>query len=163
VASAGTKAPSGNLIAPRGVTQGYIHIDEVLRLATEFRVKLRAFRVRGLAGALATAANLGALCLLEYFGLCLSRSLPRPTAAARDRRFDPRVSGQALGGRLERVQEFTSRVNKCFVLRVTSTRLWARAVELGAKASTSDPGVGTVLPAKRHTPVAPTRAGQARH
>ena len=45
------------------------------------------------------------------------------------------------------------------VYRVEDLQAW---VDLGAKASTSDPGVGTVLPAKRHTPVTPTRAGQAR-
>jgi predicted DNA-binding transcriptional regulator AlpA len=35
-------------------------------------------------------------------------------------------------------------------------------VDRGAKASTSDPGVGTVLPAKRQTPAVPTPASQAR-
>jgi predicted DNA-binding transcriptional regulator AlpA len=45
------------------------------------------------------------------------------------------------------------------VYRLEDLQAW---VELGAKASTSDPGVGTVLPAKRHTPVTPARAGQAR-
>jgi predicted DNA-binding transcriptional regulator AlpA len=45
------------------------------------------------------------------------------------------------------------------VYRLEDLQAW---VELGAKASTSDPGVGTVLPAKRHTPVTPTPAGQAR-
>jgi hypothetical protein len=35
-------------------------------------------------------------------------------------------------------------------------------VDRGAKASTSDPGVGTVLPAKRHSPDIPTPVGQAR-
>jgi chromosome partitioning protein len=33
------------------------------------------------------------------------------------------------------------------------------SVELGAKASTSDPGVGTVLPAKRHASLLPREAG----
>jgi hypothetical protein len=45
------------------------------------------------------------------------------------------------------------------VYRLEDLQAW---VELGAKASTSDPGVGTVLPAKRHTPVTPISAGQAR-
>ena len=45
------------------------------------------------------------------------------------------------------------------VYRLEDLQAW---VERGAKASTSDPGVGTVLPAKRHTPVTPTRAGQVR-
>jgi len=35
-------------------------------------------------------------------------------------------------------------------------------VDRGAKASTSDPGVGTVLPAKRHSPDIPAPAGQVR-
>ena len=35
-------------------------------------------------------------------------------------------------------------------------------VERGAKASTSDPGVGQVLPAKRHAAVSPAYAGQTR-
>ena len=45
------------------------------------------------------------------------------------------------------------------VYRLEDLQAW---VELGAKASTSDPGVGTVLPAKRHTLVTPTRTAQAR-
>jgi predicted DNA-binding transcriptional regulator AlpA len=45
------------------------------------------------------------------------------------------------------------------VYRLEDLQAW---VELGAKASTSDPGVGTVLPAKRHSPAIPTQAGQAR-
>jgi predicted DNA-binding transcriptional regulator AlpA len=45
------------------------------------------------------------------------------------------------------------------VYRLDDLQAW---VELGARASTSDPGVGQVLPAKRHssTTLAPT--GQAR-
>jgi predicted DNA-binding transcriptional regulator AlpA len=35
-------------------------------------------------------------------------------------------------------------------------------VELGAKTSTSDPGVGMVLPAKLHATLPPAHAGQAR-
>ena len=35
-------------------------------------------------------------------------------------------------------------------------------VELGAKTSTSDPGVGMVLPAKCHGTLAPAHAGRAR-
>ncbi|MGI8840613.1 MAG: helix-turn-helix transcriptional regulator [Caulobacteraceae bacterium] len=38
------------------------------------------------------------------------------------------------------------------VYRPEDLQAWA---ELGAKASTSDPGVGTVLPAKRHAAVSP--------
>ena len=45
------------------------------------------------------------------------------------------------------------------VYRLEDLQAW---VELGAKASTSDPGVGTVLPAKRHAPFPPAQAGQAR-
>ncbi|MEJ0094067.1 MAG: helix-turn-helix domain-containing protein [Methylocella sp.] len=45
------------------------------------------------------------------------------------------------------------------VYRVEDLQAW---VDLGAKASTSDPGVGTVLPAKRQTPVTPAPASQAR-
>jgi predicted DNA-binding transcriptional regulator AlpA len=45
------------------------------------------------------------------------------------------------------------------VYRVEDLQAW---VDLGAKASTSDPGVGTVLPAKRQTPATPTPSGQAR-
>ena len=40
------------------------------------------------------------------------------------------------------------------VYRVEDLQAW---VELGAKASTSDPGVGTVLPAKRHASRPPAR------
>ena len=44
------------------------------------------------------------------------------------------------------------------VYRLDELQAW---VERGAKASTSDPGIGTVLPAKRHpllpAPVSPTR------
>ena len=35
-------------------------------------------------------------------------------------------------------------------------------VARGAKASTSDPGVGEVLPAKRHAAISPAYAGQTR-
>ena len=45
------------------------------------------------------------------------------------------------------------------VYRLEDLQAW---VELGAKASTSDPGIGTVLPAKRHPSLPPARAGQAR-
>ena len=45
------------------------------------------------------------------------------------------------------------------VYRLEDLQAW---VELGAKASTSDPGVGTVLPAKRHASLSPARPGQAR-
>ena len=45
------------------------------------------------------------------------------------------------------------------VYRVEDLQVW---VDRGAKASTSDPGVGTVLPAKRHSPDVPAPAGQAR-
>jgi predicted DNA-binding transcriptional regulator AlpA len=45
------------------------------------------------------------------------------------------------------------------VYRLEDLQTW---VELGAKASTSDPGVGRVLPAKRHAPVPPVHPGQVR-
>ncbi len=45
------------------------------------------------------------------------------------------------------------------VYRLEDLQTW---VELGAKASTSDPGAGRVLPAKRHGPVPPVHPGQAR-
>ena len=45
------------------------------------------------------------------------------------------------------------------VYRVEDLQAW---VDRGAKASTSDPGVGTVLPAKRHSPDIPTPVGQVR-
>ncbi len=45
------------------------------------------------------------------------------------------------------------------VYRLDDLQAW---VELGARASTSDPGVGQVLPAKRQPPVTPATAGQAR-
>jgi predicted DNA-binding transcriptional regulator AlpA len=45
------------------------------------------------------------------------------------------------------------------VYRLEDLQAWA---ELGAKASTSDPGVGRVLPAKRHAAIAPAFAGQPR-
>jgi predicted DNA-binding transcriptional regulator AlpA len=46
------------------------------------------------------------------------------------------------------------------VYRLEDLQAW---VELGARASTSDPGLGTVLPAKRHHPsLPPARAGRAR-
>jgi predicted DNA-binding transcriptional regulator AlpA len=38
------------------------------------------------------------------------------------------------------------------VYRIEDLQAW---VELGSKASTSDPGVGTVLPAKRHSHLIP--------
>ena len=44
------------------------------------------------------------------------------------------------------------------VYRIEDLQAW---VELGAKASTSDPGIGTVLPAKRHPHLIPA-TGQAR-
>ena len=44
------------------------------------------------------------------------------------------------------------------VYKLEDLQVW---VERGAKASTSDPGVGTVLPAKRHAPAALASAGQA--
>ena len=45
------------------------------------------------------------------------------------------------------------------VYRLEDLQAW---VELGAKASTSDPNVDTVLPAKHHASLLPARAGQAR-
>lgn len=45
------------------------------------------------------------------------------------------------------------------VYRLEDLQAW---VELGTKASTSDPGVGTVLPAKRHPIEALAQAGQPR-
>jgi len=45
------------------------------------------------------------------------------------------------------------------VYRLEDLQAW---VDRGAKASTSDPGVGIVLPAKRHSPDIPAPAGQAR-
>ena len=45
------------------------------------------------------------------------------------------------------------------VYRLDDLQAW---VERGAKASTSDPGVEQVLPAKRHPPVSPAYAGQPR-
>ena len=45
------------------------------------------------------------------------------------------------------------------VYRVDELQTW---VDSGAKASTSDPGVATVLPAKRQSPHVPAPAGQAR-
>ena len=45
------------------------------------------------------------------------------------------------------------------VYRLDDLLAW---VELGAKASTSDPGVGTVLPAKRHASLPPANADQTR-
>lgn len=45
------------------------------------------------------------------------------------------------------------------VYRLEDLQAWA---ELGAKASTSDPGVGKVLPAKRHSATSPAFAGQSR-
>jgi predicted DNA-binding transcriptional regulator AlpA len=44
------------------------------------------------------------------------------------------------------------------VYRLEDLQAW---VELGAKASTSDPGVGTVLPAKRHLALSPTYGRQS--
>lgn len=43
------------------------------------------------------------------------------------------------------------------VYRLEDLQAW---VERGAKASTSDPGIGTVLPAKRHRSLPPVDAGQ---
>jgi predicted DNA-binding transcriptional regulator AlpA len=45
------------------------------------------------------------------------------------------------------------------VYRLDDLQAW---VELGAKASTSDPGVGRVLPAKRHPSVPPAHPSQPR-
>ena len=45
------------------------------------------------------------------------------------------------------------------VYRVEDLQAW---VESGAKASTSDPGIATVLPAKRHTPEALAQAAHSR-
>ena len=45
------------------------------------------------------------------------------------------------------------------VYRLEDLQAW---VELGARASTSDPGIGQVLPAKRHPSITPARAAQAR-
>jgi predicted DNA-binding transcriptional regulator AlpA len=45
------------------------------------------------------------------------------------------------------------------VYRLEDLQAW---VAQGAKASTSDPGVGTVLPAKRHPDFGLARAGQPR-
>jgi predicted DNA-binding transcriptional regulator AlpA len=45
------------------------------------------------------------------------------------------------------------------VYKLEDLQAW---VERGTKASTSDPGVGTVLPAKRHPSPLPATSGQAR-
>lgn len=45
------------------------------------------------------------------------------------------------------------------VYRVEDLQTW---VDSAVKASTSDPGKATVLPAKRQTPTVPMRAGSAR-
>ena len=45
------------------------------------------------------------------------------------------------------------------VYRLDDLQAW---VELGAKASTSDPGVGRVLPAKRHPSIPPVHTSQPR-
>ena len=45
------------------------------------------------------------------------------------------------------------------VYRLDDLQAW---VELGARASTSDPGVGQVLPAKHHPSLAPADAGPSR-
>ena len=45
------------------------------------------------------------------------------------------------------------------VYRLEDLQAW---VELGAKASTSDPGAGAVLPAKRHAGLVLGRSGMAR-
>ena len=45
------------------------------------------------------------------------------------------------------------------VYQLADLQAWAAR---GAKASTSDPGVGTVLPAKRHAAIAPAYTGQSR-
>ncbi len=45
------------------------------------------------------------------------------------------------------------------VYRLEDLQAWA---ELGIKASTSDPGIGQVLPAKRHHAVSPAHAHQPR-
>jgi predicted DNA-binding transcriptional regulator AlpA len=45
------------------------------------------------------------------------------------------------------------------VYQLADLQAWAAR---GAKASTSDPGVGTVLPAKRHAAIAPAYSAQSR-
>ena len=45
------------------------------------------------------------------------------------------------------------------VYRLEDLQAW---VDRGAKASTSDPGLGTVLPAKPQSPTVPSKAGLAR-
>jgi predicted DNA-binding transcriptional regulator AlpA len=45
------------------------------------------------------------------------------------------------------------------VYRLEELQAW---VELGSKISTSDPGTGTVLPAKRHVTALPPNGGQPR-
>ena len=52
-----------------------------------------------------------------------------------------------------------SKLGGRIVYRLEHLQAW---VELGAKTSTSDPGVGTVLPAKPHASLPPAHAGQAR-
>lgn len=52
-----------------------------------------------------------------------------------------------------------SKIGGRVVYRLEDLQAW---VELGAKASTSDPGVGKVLPAKRHAAISPAYAGQPR-
>ena len=52
-----------------------------------------------------------------------------------------------------------SKLGGRIVYRLEHLQAW---VELGAKTSTSDPGVGTVLPAKRHAAVLRPYAGQTR-
>jgi predicted DNA-binding transcriptional regulator AlpA len=52
-----------------------------------------------------------------------------------------------------------SKLGGRIVYRLEHLQAW---VELGAKTSTSDPGVGTVPPAKPHASLLPAYAGQAR-
>lgn len=52
-----------------------------------------------------------------------------------------------------------SKLGGRIVYRLEDLQAW---VELGVKASTSDPGIGQVLPAKRHPSVSPAHAGQPR-
>ena len=49
-----------------------------------------------------------------------------------------------------------SKIGGRVVYRLADLESW---VDLGVKSSTSDPGVATVLPAKRHAAIAPAFAG----
>ena len=106
-------------------------------------------------------------CSTALTGITEVRSCPkrspdcRPATCAHPR---PPASSDLSGRTLEKHRTYGTgpkyrKIGGRVVYALEDLKTWA---DLGTKTSTSDPGAGTVLPAKRHAAVSPAYAGAAR-